>query len=173
MFSSMKRKARLMLRMVDAINSQFVPGLNEVEVSERTEVRCVTCHRGQRKPRMIQEVLDDQLRGAGVEGAVETYAKLREEFYGSHSYDFSEFTLPMYAQGLVGRGEVQAAIAFAEINTGNFPDSYYSHFVLGELYRMNGDAASAIATYRRAAELNPRAKPMLDGRIAELEKSGD
>ena len=169
----MKRKARLMLRMVDAINGEYVPGLDEVEQSERTMVRCVTCHRGQRKPKLIQDVLDDQLEGVGVDGAVETYSKLREQFYGSHSYDFSEFTLPLYAQGLAGRGDVQAAVAFAEVNTGNFPGSYYSHFVLGELYRMTGDSDAAIATYRRAAELNPRARPMLDARIAELEKGGD
>ncbi len=169
----MKRKARLMLRMVNAINREFVPGLDDVEQSDRTEVRCVTCHRGQRKPRLIEDVLNAQLDGAGVDGAVETYTKLRDEFYGSHSYDFSEFSQPMYAEALARRGEVPAAIAFAEINTGNFPDSYYSHFVLGELYRINGDTESAIETYRKAAALNPRAKPMLDARIAELEKGRD
>ncbi len=169
----MKRKARQMIRMVNAINGEFVPGLDNIEQSDRTEVRCVTCHRGQRKPKLIQDVLDDQLDTAGLDGAVETYTKLREQFYGSHSYDFSEFTLPMYAQGLAGRGDVQAAIAFAAINTGNFPESYYSHFVLGELYRTNGDVDLAIATYQKAAQLDPRAKPMLDARIAELEKGGD
>jgi len=170
---AMKQKARLMLKMVAAINGEYVPSLNEIEESERVEVRCITCHRGRPQPKLIEDVLDEQLASGGLDTAVETYNKLRGEFYGSHSYDFSEFSLPMYAQALAGRGETDAAIEFAKINTEHFPESYYSFFVLAELYSATGQKAAAIEGYERAAELNPRAKPFLEGRIAAMEAKED
>ena len=169
----MKEKARLMLKMVAAINGDYVASLDEIEASERVAVRCVTCHRGRPKPSLIEDVLDEQLAGGGLDTAVETYSKLRAEFYGSHSYDFSENSLPMYAQALAGRGEIAAAIAFAKINAGHFPESYYSFFVLAELYSATGQKAEAIAGFERAAELNPRAKPFIEGRIAALSAKDD
>ena len=165
---AMKRKARVMLKMVQAINSKHVPALNDIEKGSRVEVRCVTCHRGRPQPKLIEDVLDEQLAEGGADAAVAKYGELRKEFYGSHSYDFSEFSLPMYAQALVARGEGPAAVAFARINTENFPESYYSHFVLAELYAAEGEKDAAIEAYTRAGELNPRAKGFLDGRIAAL-----
>ena len=165
---AMKRKARVMLKMVQAINSEHVPALNDIEKDDRVEVRCVTCHRGRPQPKLIEDVLDEQLAEGGADAAVAKYAELREQFYGSHSYDFSEFSLPMYAQGLFARGESPAALELAKINTENFPESYYSHFVLAELYAAEGEKDAAIETYTRAGELNPRAKGFLDGRIAAL-----
>lgn len=170
---AMKQKARLMLKMSAAINAEHVASLNEIEESERVPVRCVTCHRGRPQPKLIEDVLDEQLADGGPEKAVETYNKLREEFYGSHSYDFSEFSLPMYAQALAGRGETDAAVEFAKINTQHFTESYYSFFVLAELYSATRQNAAAIEGYERAAELNPRAKPFLEGRIAALDAKND
>ncbi len=54
------------------------------------------------------------------------------------------------------------------VNTEHFPESYYSHFVLAELYKSTEQNEAAIKSYRRAAELNPRAKQFLDARIAEI-----
>ncbi len=164
----MKQKARLMLRMQNAINDKHVASLNEIESAERVAVRCATCHRGRPKPKLIEDELDDQLAKSGVETAVDVYEKLRGTFYGSHSYDFGEMSLPRYAQTLAARGELDAAVEFARINTANFPESYYSFFVLGELQSATGQTAAAIGSYERAAELNPRAKPFLDGRIEAL-----
>ena len=170
---AMKRKARVMLKMVAAINTDHVASLNEIEEAEHVEVRCVTCHRGRPQPKLIEDVLDEQLADGGLDTAVETYNKLRGEFYGSHSYDFSEFSLPMFAQTLAGRGDTGAAIEFAKINTEQFPESYYSFFVLAELYAATGQKEAAITGYERAAELNPRAKPFLDSRIAALDVEAD
>ena len=169
----MKQKARVMMKMVAAINNEHVASLNEIERAEHVEVRCVTCHRGRQQPKLIEDVLDEQLANGGLDTAVETYGKLRDQFYGSHSYDFSEMSLPMYAQGLAGRGETDAAVEFAKINTGHYPESYYSFFVLAELYAVTGQKAAAIEGFERAAELNPRAKPFLDTRIAALGAKDD
>ncbi len=165
---AMKRKARLMIKMVQEINGSFVPRLDEIEESQRVEVRCVTCHRGQRQPKLIEDVLDEQLAENGLDAAIDKYEELRENFYGSHSYDFSEFTLPMYAQGLADEKKTQEAIAMTKINARHFPDSYYTFFILAELYKIAGQTEPAIESYTRAIELKPRAKPFLETRIAEL-----
>jgi len=165
---AMKRKARVMLKMVRKINEDFVPGLNEIEDSERVAVRCVTCHRGLQQPKLIQDVLDEQLAENGLDAALEKYAQLRESFYGSHSYDFSEYTLPMYAQGLAKKGKIEEAIALEKINADHFPGSYYTFFVLAELYKISGQTEPAIESYHTAINLNPGDRTFLEARIAEL-----
>jgi tetratricopeptide (TPR) repeat protein len=164
----MKQKARLMLQMVNEINGELVPRLNDVEKASRVAVRCMTCHRGQQQPNLIEDVLDQQLADNGIEGALSEYRKLREEYYGSHSYDFSEFVLPMYAQSLTENDQLDAAIAFAKLNANYFPESYYSVFVLAELYAATEQAKLAIDSYTRAIELNPRAERTLGPKIEAL-----
>ena len=164
----MKRKARIMMKMVRDINRKQVPKLDRVEKASRVEVRCVTCHRGLQKPMLIQDVLDDELAGNGIDATLEKYAALREKYYGSHSYDFSEFTLPMYAQGLAKPGNMDAAIALAKVNTENLPESYYSHFVLAELYRAAKQKEPAIEYYQKAIKLEPKAAAFLQSRIDAL-----
>ena len=154
--------------MTQEINEVRVPELDEIEEAQRVEVRCVTCHRGQQQPKLIEDVLDQQLAENGLKMALDKYAELRESFYGSHSYDFSEFTLPMYAQKLSEKDKTGDAIALAQVNASHFPESYYTFFVLAELYQASGQVAEAIETYTRAMTINPRAKPVLESRIAEL-----
>ena len=165
---AMKRKARVMIKMVQEINDTYVPKLNEIEDSQRVEVRCVTCHRGQQQPRLIEDVLDHQLAESGLDATLKKYAELRENFYGSHSYDFSEFTLPMYVQELAKKEKLPEAIALSKVNAEHFPDSYYTFFVLAELYSASGQTEQAIESYNMALELNPRAKPFLEAKIVEL-----
>ncbi|MCZ6854096.1 MAG: c-type cytochrome, partial [Gammaproteobacteria bacterium] len=165
---AMKRKARVMIKMVLEINDTYVHRLNEIEDSQRVEVRCVTCHRGQQQPKLIEDVLDHQLAQSGLDATLKKYAELRENFYGSHSYDFSEFTLPMYVQELAKKEKLPEAIALSKVNAEHFPDSYYTFFVLAELYSASGQTEQAIESYSMALELNPRAKPFLDAKIVEL-----
>jgi len=165
----MKQKARLMLRMVNEINGELVPRLNEVEEKTRVTVRCMTCHRGQQQPNLIEDVLDQQLADNGIEAALSEYQKLREEYYGSHSYDFSEFVLPMYTENLAAGGQTEAAIAITKLNVDFFPESFYTIYVLGGLYESNGQNALAIESYRRAVELNPRAERSLNPKIEALQ----
>lgn len=164
----MKQKARLMLQMMNEINGELVPRLDEVEKANRVSVRCMTCHRGQSKPNLIEDVIDQQLAENGVDAAVAEYEKLREEYYGSHSYDFSEFVLPMHTQSLAATDQSGAAIAFAKLNASYYPESSYTAFVLGELYESAGAIELAIEAYERSLELNPRAAPRLGPKIEAL-----
>jgi Tfp pilus assembly protein PilF len=60
------------------------------------------------------------------------------------------------------------AIALTKINASNFPDSYYTFFVLAELYKTSSQSELAIESYTRAIELNPRAERFLEPKIAAL-----
>lgn len=165
---AMKQKARLMLKMVDMINGELVPALDSVEPASRVDVRCMTCHRGQQQPYMIEDVMDRQLADGGVDAAVSEYERLREEFYGGHSYDFSEYVLPMYAQGLMGRDGLDAAIALAVVNAENFPESDYTQFTLGELYATAGEVELAVEHYNRAIEIKPSNERLIGPKLAAL-----
>ena len=165
---AMKQKARLMLEMVMQINGELVPRLDDVEFDDRVDVRCVTCHRGLPKPQLIEDLLAERISEEGVDAAVAEYRQLRERYYGTHSYDFSEFVLPMYAQRLFAAEQADAAIGLAELNAEYYPDSYYTAFTLGELYFATERATEALASYERAIEINPRAAGMLAPRIEAL-----
>ncbi|MBT8098627.1 MAG: c-type cytochrome [Gammaproteobacteria bacterium] len=164
----MKQKARLMLEMVNTINAELVPTLDEVEKASRIEVRCVTCHRGRPQPKLIEDVLDEKLAGDGLDAAVEEYATLREQYHGTHSFDFSENSMPAYAESLANRGELDAALSFAKIGADYFPESYRAHVMLGDLYSASEQQDSALKSYERAAELNPRAAAFLAPKIDAL-----
>lgn len=167
---AMKQKARLMLEMLGEINDKQVARLDDVEKASRVEVRCMTCHRGQPQPRLIEDVMDEQLAENGIDGAVGEYRRLRNENYGSHSFDFSEYVLPMYAQRLAGQGDVHAAIALTALNAENFPESDYTQFSLGELHAVAGEVELALKHYTRAIELKPSNERFLGPRIKALEQ---
>ena len=167
---TMKQKARLMLRMVDEINGKLVARLDDVDPEQRVEVRCVTCHRGRQQPKLIEDVLDEKLADEGADAAVAEYERLREKYYGSHSFDFSEMVLPMYSQGIAGGGRIDAAIVLTELNAGHYPDSYYTTFVLAELYAAAGRKDEAVVSFERAISLNPGAADFLKQRIKALKR---
>ncbi len=167
---TMKLKARVMFEMLADINSDYVPQLNEIEDAKRVAVRCVTCHRGRPQPKLIEDELDEQLAETGSSAALARYVELREEYYGSHSYDFSEFTLPMYVKNLAAREQLDAAIALLQLNIDNFPQSYYTHFVMGELHSLAGNTVAAINAYTKAMELNPGAAAFLKPKITTLKE---
>ena len=95
-----KRTARIMLRMVDDINGKYLTTLGK-EVAELVRIDCVSCHRGQSRPRLIEDVLAETLEKDGFQGMVATYEELRERYYGQHTYNFSERMLIEFSGTLV------------------------------------------------------------------------
>lgn len=167
----MKIKARSMMRMADAINADYISGLDDIAASDhgpRVSVRCVTCHRGQRLPKMTEEVLDDSLQANGLDAALEKYAELRGEYYGTHTFDFNEYMLPFFAQDLASRQQLSEAIAFLELNTAQFPESSYTYFTLGEANTRAGNSAAAIGNFMRAIEIDPGMANFLQPKIDAL-----
>ena len=162
-----KGKAREMLRMVEAINGDFLAGL---ESSTGVEVRCVTCHRGQAKPELIEDLVARQMEAEGFEAAAARYRELREEKYGSHTFDFSEWPLNNLADGMARGGKLAEAAQLLELNAEFHSESAYLHHLLGEIrYRLE-DKEGAIAAFERSLELapeNPQAKQRLEELRAE------
>jgi hypothetical protein len=149
-----KRKARVMLEMMGQINTGALADLPE-RSTPHVQVECASCHRGQARPRMIEDVLVQTIEEEGIDAAKANYRELREQYYGSYTFDFSEFTLSLLAQDLIGGGEFDNAVGALELNLEFFPNSGGIHFMLGEAYRAKGDSDQAIAEYERALELQP------------------
>ncbi|MEM7350830.1 MAG: c-type cytochrome [Acidobacteriota bacterium] len=164
-----KKTARLMLQMMREINGTHLAKLGEAS-ADRLEVQCVTCHRGQARPVSLARVLAEAVEAAGVDAGMAKYAELREQYYGSHTYDFSERALRQLARRLQQNGKPEAAITFLELNLEHFPDALASHVALGDLRARVGDRAAARRSYEKALELSPGAS-WLQQKLADLDTS--
>jgi tetratricopeptide (TPR) repeat protein len=164
-----KRIARAMMKMTDEINEKLLPTIGRDSL---LRVRCVTCHRGITRPEQLDDILDAVVESEGVDAAIARYNELRDEHYGTGSYDFSAGTLNGLAENLARRmGDMDGAIAVMERNVELNPAATYSHMMLGQGYMQQGDREAALASIQRALELEPdneHAKRMLE-QIKEAE----
>lgn len=151
-----KRKARFMLRLVQHLNEERLPEL--AAVADRADppvrVTCATCHSGKPVPRPIGEVLMQAIETDGIDAAVDEYRRLRDEFYGSTAYDFSELSLQLIADDLA-RDDQAAAKRLIELNLEFYPESVNSLIFLGRLELMGGNREAALTAVNRALELAP------------------
>ena len=160
-----KRTARIMMRMVQAINSEH---LTEVE-EDPLRVRCVTCHRGAEEPKMIQDVVGEVVREEGVEAAVERYRELRERYYGGFTYDFTAGPLAELGRSLAAEGSVEEGIRVVELETEYHPESYRAWFALGQLRQQAGRTDAAIEAMERALEHAPeQARGFLERQLRRM-----
>ena len=165
----MKASARIMLKMVAAINKKYL-GKLEDERREGVEVRCMTCHRGQDRPRLIQDILDTQFAESGVDATIAEYKKLREENFGSHTYDFSDMPINEYALGIQKNGDPAAALKLVNMNIEYYPDSVWGYWYKGRIQNSSGDVAGAIATFEAAVKVAPDQAGFLQRNIDMLKK---
>lgn len=175
-----KQAARVMLRMVEAINSEHLERLEHEHEGEGgahagytlpqdREVNCVTCHRGTDHPAMIEDVLAGVVERDGVGAAVERYEQLREEYYGSFAYDFTVGPLSELARNLATRGQTDEAVRIAELEVEHHQESYRAHFVLGQMLDQAGDREGALESLQRALELAPEdARPFLERQLKRI-----
>lgn len=160
----LKKKARVMLRMVSEINEKHLGQYGE----NRVRVQCVTCHRGVSKPRQIGEELDLAARDGGTEALKARYSELREQYYGTHSYDFKAFTLSEVARSFAAEGRLDEAFALLDSLLADEPDDFAAHLAYGELERDRGNPDAALSHLRKALETRPDAE-FVARRIAEIE----
>ncbi len=149
-----KRAARLMLRMLHAINGDYVTKLPDG--ADRREVGCVTCHRSaERPPRPLDEILFDTVVKRGAAAGLEQYEKYRKEYFGSWLYDFRERTLNIVATQLHERKRADDAKRVFEKNLELFPDSLVALMGLGQIAAGQGDTAAAAKYFTRVVEIDP------------------
>ena len=160
-----KRTAREMLRMVQAINGQFLAELPN-RGRPRAEVTCDTCHAGRTIPRTLEDELLIAYSAGGKEAMIERYGELRDRYYGSGSYDFRRASLLGAAIELTDSGQLEAAIAALELNARYYPD-YLRGWRLWVEYSMqltidNEGVDPALVRYR---DFGSEIPPELTGRV--------
>jgi hypothetical protein len=158
-----KKSARAMLRMVGAINQEYIAKLGS---QTQNRVSCVTCHHGLSKPRGIAPTLAETLDKKGIPDAITEYKDLRKKYYGGAQYDFSETPLNQLSEGLMRDGKAKEAVAIMEMNGElNAPLSGWGAAVLAMAHVANKDFAKAKGDFQRILEKDPEnkwAKKQLD-----------
>jgi hypothetical protein len=159
-----KEKARTMLRMVAAIDGQYLASLASRR-EPRIVVTCATCHRGITEPRPLQQVILTAYDAGGVDSAEATYRALRERYYGRAAYDFGDVPLADVANALRRRDRVADAVKLYLLNTQFSPSSAFAFRQAAEGQLAAGDTAAAVASLQRALSLSPedrQAKAILE-----------
>jgi tetratricopeptide (TPR) repeat protein len=152
-----KKTARIMLKMVSAINHDYVSKVPKAPSDGAvSQVQCVTCHHGLTQPRPLNAVLAESLEKDGLEKTVALYHELRGKYYGSGQYDFGETSLNQFTEALLAQKKRSEALAIMELNFAeNHPDSMWSYHMLAMTHEANGQVDKAIADYRKVLELHP------------------
>lgn len=148
-----KAKARVMMRMVAAINGEHLPRL-AARRDPPIAVSCATCHRGVAEPRPLQQLVLAAYERGGVDSAEAAYRALRERYYGRAAYDFGEVALADVGAVLRDRSRFADAVRIALLNTGFSPNSGFAHREAAEAQLAAGDTASAVKALERALEIN-------------------
>lgn len=149
----MKVKARAMLKMVQAINGEYLANLPQRDDPE-LNVTCATCHRGVHHPEPIEYVVEKTAKSDGMDAALQKYRDLREKYYGAASYDFTDRPLVGPAQSMAG-SDAEGATRILEMNLEFNPQSAASMFALAGIAEKAGDNAKAIEMYKKGLEIQP------------------
>jgi len=149
-----KRKARVMLEMVKAINESHLPKLPE-RGDVPVEVSCATCHGGIRTPMQLEDHLDLVRESDGMDAALARYRALREKYYGTTAYNFGPRSLMNLGERRLDAGAPEEAVAAFELNREFHPESVEVIFNLAKAYRAAERDDDAIAAYRKVLELSP------------------
>lgn len=149
-----KRTARAMLRMVDAINKEYIAKLGR---ETPQQVQCVTCHHGLSVPTTMNALLAETIEKKDVPAAIALYRELRKQDLGGGQYDFGETPLNQLTENLLKQKKTQAAVAIMELNVEvNTPPSMWSRNLLAMAHAANKETEKAKEDYRKILELNPQ-----------------
>jgi len=137
-----KRKARVMIEMMNRINDTHLVRLEE-RAEPAVEVTCITCHRGTRQPRMLEDVVTQAYRAGGIDSAVATYDTLRQRYYGGFIYDFRAVPLVDAANEVARSGNLEDAVRLLSLNlevnpTSEFARLQYIGMALGLAFTERG-----------------------------------
>jgi hypothetical protein len=147
-----KRAARIMLRMTEDINRNYIAGVAQPPPT----VECVTCHRGSANPRTLQTILSETLEQSGLAATVTQYRQLRKENYGNGKYDFSEATINLMSESLLKKSKAKEAAAMMELNAEvNNPLAKWGYGVLAMAHQANLESQKAELDFEKILELDP------------------
>ena len=171
-----KEKARLMIKMVMALNTEYVPGIADIEKRDEPvlEVECITCHRRQARPVRLRDIMLGKIESEGVDAAVAEYRDLRERYYGGFSFDFSEGSLTALGEQLGREGDADSAVRMIELEIEMNGESPTAYFTLGGILAGAGRNAEANDSYTKGRDLAPDDwKPFFQAEIDRLRDSSE
>ncbi len=149
-----KKTARAMLRMVDAINQQYI---SKLDSKADHKVECVTCHRRVSKPVTMNALLADTMEKQDIAAAVALYRDLRARVYGGGQFDFGETPLNILTESLLKQKKTKEAAAIMELNVDvNKPPSMWAYNLLAMSHAANKETDKAKADYQKILELDPK-----------------
>jgi hypothetical protein len=164
-----KRTARVMLKMVDQINSVALAQLPAAQRAEpRVVVECVTCHRGVSVPKSLQTTLFEIIQTQGTAPAMAKYRELRADAVLGR-YNFGEWEINELARRLSQADKPREAIAILEMNREFYPEAAEIDVFIGEQYLKLGERDKALERYHAALAKSPQ-NDMIKQRLAALEK---
>ena len=146
-----KRTARIMLRMTEDINRNYIAGVAQPPPT----VECVTCHRGSANPRTLQAILSETLEKSDLAATLTQYRQLRKDNYGNGKYDFSEATLNLMSESLLKKSKPREAAGLMELNAELNPLTRWGYGVLAMAHQANQDSDKAELDFEKILELNP------------------
>ncbi len=163
-----KRVAREMMLMVKNIN-EAVSALDRGPKHKAMTVECVTCHRGVRQPRQIEEIFETTTKEKGLTVAIDKYEELREKWFSAGAYNFSAWRLGGIAQKIFDSGDTEGGMQVHALNLklNGADGSFFFH--RGESFEKQGKIEHAIADFERAFELDD-SFGFLQGRISQLKE---
>ena len=152
-----KLKTRKMIELTREINATLARAFPDVESSLVT-VTCATCHRGQSKPVMIEDLLNKTVAAYGIDKSIEQYRELRERYFGGYTYDFSERMLMRMVETFGANEQLDAALAYAALNLEYYPQSSRTYLLRGQIFAAKGDLDAARSDMEKALEIEPQSQ---------------
>jgi len=149
-----KLKAREMIQLVSSINKQIAAAFPQAPESP-VQVTCATCHRGQAKPEMIEDILTKTVVEEGLESGIQEYRQLRDRYHGGYTFDFSERVLMRIAENYGVSGDFDNALGFIDLNLEFFPQSSRTYVLRAQVLTETKDIDGARENYRKALEFEP------------------
>ena len=149
-----KKAARGMMLLAREINSKMPEAVGKAADST-TRVGCATCHHGVPIPKQITDIVTEAAASGGASAGLAKYKELRDKFYGSGAYDFSDSSLLLVAQRANTASKPDDALAYLQANVEYNPKSARSYGVMSLIHNAKGDKASAIKDLEKAIELDP------------------
>ena len=152
-----KKIARQMLKMVLAINKDYIATISSHEGEKRQNVTCYSCHRGQEEPpRDLATMVTAIATEKGTAAALARYQEIKKDHLNDGRYDFSERSLIIVASNLADAKKMDDAIAILRADLEIYPASANLHATLGRFLAENGDLAGAEASLKKALEIDPK-----------------
>jgi hypothetical protein len=149
-----KKTARAMLRMVDAINQEYIAKMGR---TSPVRVECVTCHHQLSIPKTMNALLAETIDKKDIQAAIVLYRDLRKTDLGSGQYDFGETSLNILTESLLKQNKAKEAAAIMELNVEvNTPPSGWAYNLLAMAHMANKELEKAKADYQKILELNPQ-----------------